>query len=143
MNENTEQTAIESTDQQFDQGAVLTTRILGVGCPRCHVELRIGEVAGCEFAGCPQCRGMLFQQDAFGMLINHLRATTTMPPQVPTPIDLDELMVRSTCPACVLPLETHAYGGPGNSVIDTCIRCGLVWFDEGELDNLVRAPGKR
>ena len=128
--------------QTFDQGGVLLDRTSGVPCPNCHAELVIGDLASCQFAGCPQCRGMLFQQDVFGMLIQHLRASSTAPPAIPEPLNAEELDVRRTCPTCDKMLETHAYGGAGNAVVDTCFPCKLIWFDKGELTNLVRAPGK-
>lgn len=61
----------------------------------------------------------------------------------PKPLDTAQLQVKRLCPTCDHRMETHPYGGPGNSVIDTCIRCGLVWLDQGELNVLVRAPGRR
>jgi hypothetical protein len=30
-------------------------------------------------------------------------------------------------------METHAYGGGGNAVVDTCSRCDFIWLDAGEL----------
>lgn len=127
----------------FDQGGVLLDRPSGVQCPSCQTELVIGEIQSCQFAGCPSCHGMLFQQDVFAQLIRHMRAASTLPRLTPKPMDLNELQVRRSCPSCHSQLETHAYGGPGNAVIDTCFPCRVIWFDQGELTKLVRAPGKR
>ncbi len=127
----------------FDEGGMLTDRPAAVACPACRHELVIGEICSCKFAGCPQCGGMLFQQDVFAMLIQHMRATSRSTPILPQPINLDELKVRRTCPACQNAFETHAYGGPGNAVIDSCFPCQLIWCDLGEFSKLVRAPGRR
>ncbi len=137
----------DQTDSQsaptFDQGGLLLDRPSGVACPNCDAELVIGKLQRCQFAGCPQCRGMLLQQDVFGMLIQHFRAASDAPREIPKPLDPNELSVRRTCPSCDRVLETHAYAGPGNAVVDTCFPCGMIWLDEGELTKLVRAPGKR
>jgi hypothetical protein len=39
-------------------------------------------------------------------------------------------------------MATHPYYGPGNVVIDSCASCELVWLDFGELEQIVKAPGK-
>ncbi|MGI9444899.1 MAG: zf-TFIIB domain-containing protein [Rubripirellula sp.] len=57
-------------------------------------------------------------------------------------MDPTQLRVNRLCPACGGSLETHAFCGPGNAVIDTCFPCGVIFLDAGELTKLVRAPGK-
>ena len=131
------------THLTFDQDATLSTRPTGICCPVCRDGLVMGEIDGSQFAGCPSCRGMLFQQPVFAALIQHLRANFVAGEQTPRPMNPEELKIRRVCPTCDRQMETHPYGGPGNAVIDTCIACNLVWFDQGELTNLVRAPGRR
>ena len=133
----------EFASRPYDQGAVMVNRPSGVACPACSTELVIGELEACQCAGCPSCSGLLFQQDVFAVLIQHLRATCSDQTMPPKPLDADQLRVRRHCPACQQPFETHAYGGPGNAVIDTCPRCQMIWLDRGELDKLVHAPGRR
>lgn len=77
------------------------------------------------------------------MLIQHLRANSALPTGTPAPLDAEQLKVQRACPSCERVMETHAYAGPGNSVVDTCFPCGVIWFDHGEFTKLVRAPGKR
>jgi len=127
----------------FDEGGELLNRPAGVACPNCRAELVIGQLESCQIAGCPECHGMLLQQNVFAVLIQHLRASSTLPPLMPAPLDPDELNVRRVCPSCEGVMEAHAYAGPGNSVVDTCFRCNVIWFDKAELTKLVRAPGKR
>jgi Zn-finger nucleic acid-binding protein len=38
-------------------------------------------------------------------------------------------------------MDVHPYYGPGNVVIDTCGKCGLVWLDHGEMAVIENAPG--
>lgn len=128
---------------QFDLGGMLSTRPSGATCPSCRQELLIGDLEGCQFAGCPECKGMLFQQEVFGTLIQHHRAVSQVPSVTPSPLNTQQLKVRRICPGCEEILETHPYGGPGNAVIDTCFSCRIIWLDGGELTQLVRAPGRR
>ena len=129
--------------QVFDQGGKVSAKVAGILCPTCRGPLRIGVVAGSQFAGCAACHGMLFQREVFARLVQHLRATTPDPKKRPQPMNPDELHVRRSCPTCNHTLETHPYGGPGNSVVDTCFACGIIWFDQGELTKLIEAPGPR
>lgn len=140
---NADDVAPVSVVVNFDEGGKTTTRPTGVSCPNCHDELVIGEVRACQFAGCPSCGGMLYKQDVFGMLIQHLRTEKPSPVFMPKPIDFDELKVRRLCPSCQTAMETHAYAGPGNAVIDTCFPCRLIFLDKGELTKLAEAPGRR
>ena len=133
----------ETEIRRFDQDGQLSDRAAGVTCPGCRGELLIGTLHQCQFAGCPKCGGMLFQQETFAMMIAHLRAANPEPAQMPEPMDASQLKVRRLCPTCDTMLETHPYAGPGNSVIDTCIHCQVIWFDAGELTKLVAAPGRR
>ncbi len=128
---------------KFDEGAILIGKPAAVACPACQTELRIGEIESCQFAGCPRCRGMLFQQEVFARMLRQRRDNSAVPSVTPATMDRDQLKVRRFCPGCEQVLETHPYGGAGNAVIDTCLGCHLIWLDEGEFTSLVRAPGKR
>lgn len=135
--------AVPSPVVCFDEGGKIDDRPTGVDCPNCQSELVIGEVRACQFAGCPSCGGMLFKQDVFGMLIQHLRAEKSGLSFMPKPINFDDLKVRRLCSSCQTVMETHAYAGPGNAVIDTCFPCRLIFLDQGELTKLAETPGKR
>ena len=126
----------------FDEGGASLRRPSGVNCPNCHAEVEICELQSIQFLGCPECKGMAFQNQVFGTLIQHLRRSCQLPPVIPEPMDVNALKVRRPCPTCDGMLETHSYGGPGNAVIDSCFACGIVFFDRGELTKLVRAPGR-
>jgi len=113
-------------------------------CVRCHENLSIGTLYNrTDVCFCEGCRGFVIDSQSVGMLIEELRATYKGPDAKPTPMNPDQLEIRSRCPACGDPTEAHPYYGPGNCVLDTCRHCQLVWFDHGELDLIVRAPGIR
>ena len=62
---------------------------------------------------------------------------------MPVPLEPLELQRRVDCPRCHAPMDVHPYYGPGNTVIDSCRSCGLVWLDQGEITRIERAPGRR
>lgn len=85
---------------------------------------------------------MLFQQPVFARVCQRLRNQAQLPKMIPAPMDSRELKVRRSCPTSGGRLETHAFCGPGNAIIDTCFHCGVIFLDAGELTKLVRAAGK-
>lgn len=127
----------------LDQNALITDRLTGILCPACRADLRFADLAGVQVAACPDCRGLLIQQSQFASLIENLRANHDGETPMPKPMDPAELRVQRICTVCETRMETHPYAGPGNSIIDTCPQCHLIWFDAGELNKLVRAPGRR
>jgi Zn-finger nucleic acid-binding protein len=78
-----------------------------------------------------------------GRLINEFRAEYQGADETPPLLDHSQMDVRTKCPACHDPMEVHPYYGPGNAVIDSCMHCKLVWFNAGELDRIIKAPGLR
>lgn len=112
-------------------------------CPVCRqslVEAIIGDGEG-EF--CEVCRGILVQADDFRKIIQQRRADYSGVDSTPTPIAPAALKRIVNCPDCDIRMDVHPYYGPGNTVIDSCRECDLVWLDSGELTAIERAPGRR
>ncbi|NNE00494.1 MAG: zf-TFIIB domain-containing protein [Pirellulaceae bacterium] len=113
-------------------------------CPKCHVSLETGMIFDrWEVCFCNNCRGVLIQSDCVQVVTHELRAAYKGLDDPPRTICQDELNCRRNCPACAKPLDTHAYYGAGNVVIDSCCHCALTWLDHGELNTMIRAPGSR
>jgi Zn-finger nucleic acid-binding protein len=91
---------------------------------------------------CRNCRGALLPRTSFAAVVQQRRAWALDTPGPAVPLNRDELGRKMTCPACARAMTTHPYYGPGNVVIDSCESCELVWLDFGELEQIVRAPGK-
>lgn len=91
---------------------------------------------------CERCRGLLMARDTFADAVAARRAREHGPPAAPLPLDRKELARVLPCPVCRTPMDVHPYHGPGNVVIDSCVRCDLVWLDHGELRQITDAPGR-
>lgn len=105
-------------------------------CPRCREGLRAGSVGSVPIEVCSLCSGLLIAQEDFFPVLQQLRQKSNDPVEPPAPLDPAELHRMCQCPGCSRPMETHPYGGGGNAVIDTCIECGWIWLDGGELRRL-------
>ena len=122
-------------------------RVSGVGanapgCPVCELPMAhavLDEEHPVDF--CTTCRGVLLPRVAFATATNKRRAWATSPPAEPLPVDRSELRRQLTCPKCRGRFETYPHLGPGNVVIDNCVRCDLIWLDFGELRQIEQAPG--
>ena len=123
-------------------GVVVLGEESNLPCPVCSTGLVSASVARHGVLHCSKCRGILAQQEVFGDIVKYLRTHASGPPEPPQPLDPAELRRRIHCPGCGQLMETHPYYGPGNSVIDTCMRCGVIWLDYGELDVIINAPGR-
>ncbi|HZW03671.1 MAG TPA: zf-TFIIB domain-containing protein [Anaerolineaceae bacterium] len=114
----------------------------GLHCPVCQHELVAAALDGHRVVHCPNCKGILFQQGLFGLLVRYLRTRTAEVPAPPRPFARAELDRRLLCPSCGRPMDTHPYAGPGNVAIDLCAPCALVWLDYSELNRILTAPGR-
>jgi len=115
----------------------------GTCCPRCGDGLVQATLAGNPAQACTQCRGVMLANAAFGALVRERRAGYRGMAFTPHPVDLEQLTDPVACPGCRRMMEVHPYYGPGNQIIDSCCRCGLVWIDSGELTAMERASGVR
>ena len=129
-------------EQTFELGSASQFKHAGIECPACRTDMVICEIGMNEFAGCPACKGMLFQQPVFAKVSNHLRNQAALPESKSQPVNYARMPANRMCHSCGARLQTHSFCGPGKAVIETCFCCGVIFLNAGELTKLVRAPGK-
>lgn len=112
-------------------------------CPRCAERLLQASLDGHPAQACPECHGVMLTTAAFASIVRMRRTEFRGADRTPQPLNLDELSDPIYCPECRWTMEVHPYYGPGNQIIDSCVRCGLVWIDSGELTAIAHAPGRR
>ncbi|MBL8888430.1 MAG: zf-TFIIB domain-containing protein [Planctomycetaceae bacterium] len=120
----------------------LTGEDAGLDCPSCNAATQLAEAGEFLVVACPQCFGFFSQSRNFNSIIEGVRKRYRGIESV-QPLDAAQLRVARTCPACQNRFETHAYAGPGTTVVDSCANCRTVWLDGGELERIERAPGRR
>ena len=111
----------------------------GISCPICAVPLMNASVARERMFYCERCRGMLISMGVFPEIVQDLRSRREVSVDAARPTDWKDLDRRIRCPKCGVTMDTHAYCGPGNIIIDSCENCSQNWLDYGELDRVVRA----
>ena len=105
-------------------------------CPACRKPLATAALDGERVGYCADCRGILFSSEQFARAVARRRDAQPARDRVIEPIDPRDLRRVLRCARCGRRMDTHAYGGGGNAVIDTCGHCRLVWLDAGELSVL-------
>ena len=115
----------------------------GMVCAECATDLRGGRLDEFPVAYCPNCFGVLIDNEGIESLLRIRRSEYKGPDQIPSTVDQQALNRRRSCPNCRGLMEVYAYGGPGNVVMDTCFGCQMVWMDNGEITKIVKAPGLR
>jgi Zn-finger nucleic acid-binding protein len=114
-----------------------------VGCPACHTPLVRALVDETQVDFCPDCRGILFPDEAFQHVVRKRRADYRGSELTPVPLDPADMRHRRACPKCSRLMDVHPYYGPGNTIIDSCYNCRHIWLDHGEITRLEQAPGRR
>ncbi len=120
-----------------------TDEFSSVACPRCENALAKAALEDHPALACPECRGVILTNVAFGSIVRQRRAGYRGAEFIPRPVDLEQLSDPVYCPNCDRTMEVHPYYGPGNQIIDSCSRCGLVWIDAGALTAIEQATGRR
>ena len=117
----------------------------GIFCPCCMDErqLQHGMLEKTRIAFCSECFGFLVDSQSMGQLLRNRRKEYSGADDDPIPVDRDSLARVRNCPRCEQRMETHPYHGPGNAVLDSCNRCKMIWLDNGEFSQLIRASGVR
>jgi Zn-finger nucleic acid-binding protein len=111
----------------------------GLDCPVCREPLKHAAVESLRVLYCENCRGLLVDTEAFVVLLNTIRGSGRQGSAPPRPLDREELQREIQCPSCGRQMDTHPYAGPGNIVIDNCVRCHHNWLDHAELKRIAAA----
>ncbi len=101
-------------------------------CPVCdNQELKEITKSGLNFYFCQKCKGVAVKKDDFKMLLLKIKENIKI---TKAKIDVLEYakqpMPFLNCPNCKYNLYKVENKG---LVVDYCLNCGLIWFDEGEL----------
>ena len=113
-------------------------------CQTCDESaLEIGRIHKAGVCFCTICGGYGIDRPVLGDLVEYLRSRYEGRDSAPVPFDPQLLQTSMNCIACEDLMETMLFSGPGNVVIATCKICRVSWIKPGDLDQIVRAPGRR
>ena len=106
-------------------------------CPACKNEMIDIEYDRIELDYCPQCRGVWFDADELELLFEAAGLGEQQSPLM----NLMEAETREKerkCPICSRNMKKAAIGHEPQIIIDACRKGDGLWFDGGEVTQLIR-----
>lgn len=107
-------------------------------CPECRQSMIIVEHQRIELDYCPRCGGVWFDTSELELFIGsaHLPEADFSPEKMLRLPQVKESPQRRKCPVCRRKMREVAIGDPA-IVIDVCTRGEGLWFDGGEVHQLL------
>lgn len=107
-------------------------------CPVCSkTPMIVVERAAVELDWCPKCEGLWFDADELEMLTEALHLDAQIP-DVMALEKADSTESARPCPRCGKSMDKVYMGDSPRILIDRCRKAHGLWFDAGELGQVVR-----
>jgi len=109
-------------------------------CPACKTQMFVMESEGLELDHCPQCAGVWFDAGELALLFADRddRARPDLVPEVLAGLPAADTVEKARrCPACRHAMRKVNIGPRGRVLVDVCGRGHGLFFDRGEVADLV------
>ena len=113
-----------------------------MNCPRCetHPPLQAFEKKSMYFFGCHACRGVLLEKRALENIVKELQHDQKDFHEgyfgtLVAAAEFTDNRQSVTCPHCKYNMYETA--SRGDVKLDFCLNCQSIWFDAGELQNIL------
>ena len=109
-------------------------------CPVCKSDMIVVEYNDIELDYCDQCRGVWFDAGELELILQKLELESehilfTNMLQSPPAVTSEKLR---KCPICSRKMRKANLGGQPELLVDLCIREDGIWFDGGEVAQLIQ-----
>ena len=106
-------------------------------CPRCHDPMIVLELKKVEIDYCVECGGIWLDEGELEMLFEDKKEKNSVLQSLRSAKGYGEELRR--CPVCKKNMEKVVCGAENKEIIiDRCARMHGLWFDKGELDDVLR-----
>jgi Zn-finger nucleic acid-binding protein len=114
-------------------------------CPVCKIDMIDVEYNRIELDYCNTCRGVWFDADELELLIESmgLEESGMSVDKVADLNDTEKAEKRRKCPICRLKMDKAHIGQEPRILIDVCPRADGLWFDGGEVGQLIKQLVKK
>ncbi len=108
-------------------------------CPVCHVPMIVVEHEQIELDNCLDCAGVWFDAGELDLLLETMQVKGTV-------LSLDSILTspeaqsdekKRKCPICGKRMKKATVGHKPEVLIDVCPQGDGLWFDEGEVGQLI------
>ncbi len=109
-------------------------------CPVCNEDMIVVEYKGIELDYCTRCQGVWFDSGELRLLVRSLGFESGAPPfegisSQPEPKHGEK---HRRCPICRKKMRKLTFGNQPEIIIDACQRGDGLWFDGGELAQMLQ-----
>ena len=106
-----------------------------MNCPACKEALIVLELDEVEIDHCFSCKGIWLDEGELELLLEEATAAEAFLATFEADIETREKSRK--CPICVKRMEKVLYGGDTKVRVDKCRRNHGIWFDKGELQDII------
>jgi uncharacterized protein len=102
-----------------------------MNCPKCRKPMVVLELDNVEIDYCLACKGVWLDSGELELLLGD-----TYPPKLIPETHCAERKIK--CPKCARKMAKVRFGKPDGILIDSCTENHGLWFDGGELEELLQ-----
>jgi uncharacterized protein len=106
-----------------------------MNCPKCRKPMVVLELDQVEIDYCTACKGVWLDSGELEILLGDTHHHPKLLPDTQS----SEKKVR--CPKCARKMNKIRIGQPDGILIDSCTENHGLWFDGGELEELLKIEG--
>lgn len=112
---------------------------MSLNCPKCGDAMRNLTIGQVIIDQCPSCSGIWFDEGELQRVLAAGGRKTLKQLSTENPANPDLDVKAATCPRQTCTDAMIRVANPGNAelFIDACPNCGGVWYDGGEVDDLL------
>ena len=109
-------------------------------CPACEHDMIVVEYHSIELDYCGNCRGVWFDSGELELLLKSqgLKESKGFFDGIPNSQEASSSEEKRNCPICGRKMKKTAIGGQSEILIDACRNNHGLWFDGGEVTQLIQ-----
>ena len=114
-------------------------------CPACKKDMIVVEYSNIEIDYCLNCHGVWFDSDELELLLKsmNLDAPDLLLSHILASVEAVTSENKRKCPICRRKMEKTTIGEHPEILIDVCTQKDGLWFDGGEVAQLVKELAKK
>ena len=107
-------------------------------CPACKNNMIVVEYKRIELDYCPNCRGVWFDTGELELLLESAKLEEKSPGNIHDLPKAETSEIKRKCPICHQPLSKNHIGENPPILVDVCRRGDGLFFDGGEINQLLK-----
>jgi len=111
-------------------------------CPVCRKSMLVVEYSKIELDYCDTCKGVWFDSGELELLLESEKPDVFIS-NILKAAEAKSVEEKRKCPICTRKMKKSTLGQEPEIIVDVCRRGDGLWFDGGEVGQLLKQIGKR